>query len=143
LPPLEGVERATIELTTVADDHALAGPATLAVSCNACRGDWDLDTAAWAFASPGKPWNANELDAGGDFISMTIPRHVIGRQQAIVWDVTKVLQTAQAEKRDSLSLLVRVDNTGKYIAGKGYSFHGCDAAAVDFRPRLNVILRTK
>ena len=143
LPKIGAIERATIELTTLADDNTLAGAATLAVSCNACRDDWDRRTAAWSFAAPGKPWEDRELDAGGKFLSFAQPSRVIGRQHTIAWDVTAALAAAQKEGRDTISLLVRVDNTGKYIAGKGYQFHGSDSPAVELRPKLTIIERAQ
>ncbi len=139
LPALDGVESAVVELTTVEDENRLAGRPTLAVSCNACRADWVAPLVAWKSAGPGVPWEAAELDAGGRFASMAEPRQVIRRRHVISWDVTEAVRTGLERGDDSVSLLIRVDNTGKYIAGQGYRFHGNAADEVEARPRLRVI----
>jgi hypothetical protein len=142
LPPLEGIEKATIELTTVADENNLATMATLAASCNVCRDDWDTRLTTWSTVLPGRGWAENELDAGGKFISMATPRREVAARQVIAWDITRELQSMRDAGHNSLSVMIRVDYTGKYVANAGYQFYGSDWPDVKLRPRLNIIART-
>jgi len=143
LPGMGDVESAALELTTdpsiARDAGSLEGPATLAVSCNAIRDDWDVQRATFVEVAPGNPWAPDELDAGGRFLAMARPEFTVAQRRTLSWDVTEEVRRAQREGRRSISLLVRVDYTGYYIAGQGYNFCGSDFPAEESRPRLCLI----
>src|ERR1051325_8555432 len=109
IPKTAAIERAFIELTVPEDPVYLQGPATLAMSCNAIRNDWDAATATWNAAAAGNPWAGNELDAGGIFLSMTKPQSDVVERRRLRWDVTQAVSAAQKANRDSVSLLLRAD----------------------------------
>ncbi len=145
LPKTGPLERAVLELTTdpgLQPNGALLQPiARLAVSCNAIRDDWDAARATYTAAAPGQPWAADELESGGQFLSMAQPEFTIAPRRTVRWDVTEAVRAAQQEGRMAISLLVRVDYTGYYIAGHGYNFCGPDFPAVEQRPRLCLTVR--
>ena len=138
LPPGAGVERATMELTTspVDERYKLQVGAGCDLSCSSIRDDWEAATATFAEAAPGQPWAPGELDAGGAFLSMAEAIHTVQPRQTVVWDVTRAVREAQQASQTSISLLIRAEYTGKYVAGAGYNFYGPAAPQVEFRPRL-------
>ena len=138
LPQLTHWERATLELTTdpSVGRYPLQGPADCDISCSVIRADWDAEKATFAEAAPGQPWAPGELDAGGTFLSMAEAIHTVQPRQTVVWDVTRAVREAQQAGQPSISLLIRAEYTGKYVAGAGYSFYGPAASQVEFRPRL-------
>lgn len=145
LPKAGPVERATLELTTdpsIQENPQLwQGMATLAVSCNVIRDDWDADRATFAEAAPGKPWPAGELDGGGLFLSYADLDFTVRPRRTLRFDVTEAVRAARKDGRGTVSLLVRVDHTGPYVAGQGYRFCGPGFPEPKLRPRLSVTTR--
>ncbi|MHB9133349.1 MAG: FG-GAP repeat domain-containing protein [Armatimonadota bacterium] len=145
LPQLATVERAVLELTTdptlQVDANQLQNVAALPISCNNIRDDWDAATATFTEAAAGKLWALNELDAGGTFLSKAPPVWTVQPRRTLRWDVTEAVRTAQRDGRNTISLLLRVDYTGKYIGGQGYKFCGPEWPAVDLRPRLVLVAK--
>ncbi|HOF89973.1 MAG TPA: VCBS repeat-containing protein, partial [Armatimonadota bacterium] len=122
IPKLAALERATLELTTdpalqKEGEAALQGLATLAISCNSIRDDWDAAAATFHAAKPGVPWAKDELDAGGVFLSKAPLQFTVQPRRTLRWDVTAAVREALRQGRASVSLLVRVDYTGYYIGG--------------------------
>lgn len=139
LPAVAGLERATLELTTDPQFERYAMPDLPGCdfTVSVIRNDWDAEKATFAEAAPGKPWGKGELNAGGEFLSMAQPATTVKAMQAVRWDVTTALKVGAK----SLSLLVRAENTGKYVAGEGYNFCGPNWPRIESRPRL--VLETK
>ena len=143
LPQLAGLERVTLELTTDAKSTRYpvqAGPGC-DLSCSTIRDDWDAATATFAEAAPGKLWASGELDAGGTFLSMAEPVNTVKAVQTVVWDVTPAVREALQAGRATISLLIRAEYTGKYVAGAGYNFCGPAVAQAEYRPRLVVKMK--
>ncbi|OPZ84868.1 MAG: hypothetical protein BWY76_01668 [bacterium ADurb.Bin429] len=146
IPKLAALERAALELTTdpalqKEGQPVLQNTAMLAVSCNSIRDDWDVATATYNAAKPGAPWAKDELDAGGVFLSKAPPQFTVQPRRTLRWDVTAAVRDALKQGRTSISLLVRVDYTGKYIAGQGYRFCGPAWKDETLRPRLVLITK--
>lgn len=139
LPKLGEVERATLELTAEPTD-APASATQLAVSCNSFNKPWDLASATWALAKAGSPWAEKELERGGTCRSFLNPVFTVQTPRR-TWDVTEAVRQAQAAGEQQISLLVRVDYTGHYVAGQGLRFCGPDWKDVANRPKL--VLATK
>jgi hypothetical protein len=72
---------------------------------------------------------------------MAKPQFTIRERHRVTWDVTDAVRAAQNAGRNAISLLLRVDYTGHYIAGQGYKFCGPDWPAPALRPRLCLITR--
>ncbi|HOF88127.1 MAG TPA: hypothetical protein PLZ36_08505, partial [Armatimonadota bacterium] len=137
IPALGGtLQRAVLELTTdpslQPNPSQLQGAAMLAMSVNAIRNDWTAGTASWSWGQ------GNELEAGGTFLSKAWPQFTVVQRRTMAWDVTAALQAAIGEGRNYLSLLVRADDTGKYIHGLGYAFCGPGWSDTELRPRLRI-----
>ncbi|MHB9026904.1 MAG: hypothetical protein ACYC7E_22445 [Armatimonadota bacterium] len=139
LPATGKIERAFLELTTdqsLQENPALQqNPATLPVSCNSIRNDWDAAKATFQEAAPGVPWAKDELMAGGSFLSKAAMIQTVRPRHTIRWDVTKAVLAATSTG-GTVSLLIRADYTGYYIDGRGYRFCGMEFPAVNQRPRL-------
>jgi len=138
LPQVAGLERAMLELTTDPkfERFPLQTPPGCAVSCSIIRDDWDAEKATFAEAAPGKPWAPGELDAGGEFLTMAEPINTVKAAQKVMWDVTPAVREALRAGRTSISLLIRAEYTGKYVAGEGYNFCGPAWPRIETRPRL-------
>jgi hypothetical protein len=141
LPQVSGLVRATLELTTDPkfERYPLLGAPGCDISCSEIRDDWDAAKATFAEAAPGRPWAPGELDAGGKFLSMSEPVNSVKAVQTVTWDVTQAVREALQAGRDSVSLLVRAEYTGKYVAGAGYNFCGPDWPRIQARPRLVLV----
>jgi hypothetical protein len=137
LPKVNGLQRAVLELATGGGDAF-----TLPISCNVIDNDWDAATATKNAPAPGKAWGKNELVGGGEFLSNAQTEFTREPRRTLHWDVTAAIRDAQAANRNEISLLIRVDYTGKYINGSGYSFSGVDDPNVELRPRLRIVSRS-
>jgi len=143
LPRLAALDRATLELTT---DPTLAtspvqSPAGVEMSCSAIRDDWDVATATFIEAAPGKPWAMEELNAGGMFLSKSPLPFTVGPRRTMTWDVTRAVREALQAGRTTVSLLVRAEYTGKYSCNAGYNFCGPDWPQAEYRPRLCLLTK--
>ncbi|MBW3539797.1 MAG: VCBS repeat-containing protein [Planctomycetes bacterium] len=141
IPASGALEQAFLELSVAADTNQLQDVATLGISCNAAEEEWDPSTVTWNAASPGRPWKTGELASGGRFLSMAQPQWTVAAGRVLRWDVSDALRGALAQGRTP-SFLIRVANTGNYVAGQGYTFHGTGADAIEERPRLILVRRT-
>ena len=141
LPRLANLEQATLEMTTdpKLERFPLLAEGVVDISCSAIRDDWDAATVTYAQAALGKPWAPNELDAGGEFLSKAPPINQVLPRLTLTWDVTRAVREALQAGRTSVSLLIRAENTGKYVAGDGYNFCGPTWAQVESRPRLCLV----
>ena len=142
IPTTGTLRRATLEMTTdpslQADPGLLQELAAVAISCNSIRDDWDPATATFTDAAAGKPWGANELIAGGTFHSKAGIQLTIRERRTLSWDVTEAVRAARQSGKTAISLLVRIDYTGKYVDNLGYEFCGHDFPRVEKRPRLRL-----
>jgi hypothetical protein len=138
LPQLGDVERATLELTLPPEEYFQL-PGYCDVSCFKFRPDWDPAQATYAAAAPGKPWTPEELIGGDKFLSRTPQDPVLTRTPVLRWDVSDAVRSAAKSGAGTVSLLVRVDDTGHYVSGKGYTFCDAEHPAINLRPRLRVI----
>ncbi len=138
--PVDAFKRA--ELALRVDRRAQAsptswiGPSDFLLSANVVGGDWEAETVCWAAPRTGDHWPDGLLDRGGDFIAFAAAIRDVQPATTMRWDVTKAVRAAQAEGRDSLDLLVRLDYTGHYVAGEGFVFCGPGWDALEDRPHL-------
>ncbi len=143
LPVLDNLQRATVSLTTPCDPNLLQAPHWPSVSGYAFRDDWEAATATYDTAAPGRAWAGNELTSGGTFLAHHQPLWTVEPQHTLTWDVTAAAREALREGHNTLSLLLRVDYAGPYIAELGYRLCGASHPDVNARPRLTLIGRAE
>ncbi len=145
LPKLDALENATLELSSDLSvqqnqsvlqviDHRL-------ISCYAIRDDWDAAKATFAEAAPGKPWATDELTRGGKFVSMLQPNFTVGERKKFKFDVTEAVRAAQKEGKNAISLLLRVDCTGRTNTANYDGLCGSEFPIEDLRPKLRLTTR--
>lgn len=122
LPKVGTLERAELELSTdplLQDSpNLLQGVAQLPVSVYAVRGGWDAATATYQQAAPRRDWQKDDLNGNGVFLSKAKPQFTVQQRRRLVWDVTAAVRAAQEQGQAEISLLVRIDYTGKYVSGQ-------------------------
>jgi hypothetical protein len=138
LPQVKNLKQATLELTLPPTD-TVYHPPTCDVSCLNFRPDWIAAEASYQFAAANMPWEAEALTGGERVLSRAPFDPILARKPELRWDVSDAVRRAQEKSERTIDLLIRVDDTGHYVSGRGYTF--CDASHPDvkLRPRLRVI----
>lgn len=140
LPALKNLSKATLTLTTrLRGESLMYNAITVPMSCNALGDEWLSDKATWQEAAPGLAWKPQELNNGGSFLSFAQPVYELQPRQFVHWDVTEAVKQAAREGKTGVSLLVRMDYTGPYLAGRGYDFEGAKSPFVAYRPTLTLV----
>jgi len=145
LPKLPSLENATLEFTS--DVSVQQNRTVLQVieyrlpSCYAIRDDWDVARATFAEAALGKPWDANELTRGGTFVSMLQPNFTVGERKKFRFDVTEAVRAAQKEGKTAISLLLRVDCTGRTNNSNYDGLCGSQFPIEELRPKLRLVVK--
>ncbi|MCG3147350.1 MAG: hypothetical protein PCFJNLEI_00789 [Verrucomicrobiae bacterium] len=142
LPQLKKLERATLELTTdpsLLSSMRISSAPSLDVTCSAIRDDWEVTTATYAEAAPGKPWAPGELATGGKYLDMARPLETVTARHVLKWDVTEAVREALQAGRPAVSLLLRPEFNGKTYANVEWSFCRPDFKVIGQRPRLCLV----
>jgi hypothetical protein len=139
LPALKNVERATLELIHEPEKSPTLMN-TSEITCNSIGTAWDAATATTTQARSGLAWGKQELERGGTCRSFLEPKLTVQSRRR-TWDVTEAVLEAVKNGKSEVSLLLRFDYTGHYVANQGLRFCSVDNKVVEDRPRLVVITR--
>jgi hypothetical protein len=77
--------------------------------------------------------------ARAEFLSFAMPAFQAADVTRVTWDVTRGVREARQAGRDSVTFLVRMEDTGHYVSGAGKIFFGTEDKDPARRPQLVLV----